>query len=88
MRLKGEYVMREVVGETLLIPVGETALAFNGMITLDPVSALIWKELEDEASQETILEQILSTFDVAQEVASQDLEEFLNQLEAAGLLER
>ena len=87
MKIKGEYVMREVMGETLLIPVGETALAFNGMITLDPVSALIWKGVEAGQSKSDILTAMLDTFDVEEAVASADLDDFLAQMEKAGLLQ-
>lgn len=46
MKIKGEFVLRELVGETILVPVGRTALQLNGMITLNPVSAQIWRGLE------------------------------------------
>ena len=29
MKIKGEFIMRELVGEILLVPVGQTALQFN-----------------------------------------------------------
>ena len=87
MKITGEYILREVVGETLLIPVGETALSFNGMITLDPVGALIWKDLEQDSARETILAHILEEFEVPADVASQVLDEFLTQMEQAGLLQ-
>lgn len=46
MKIKGEFVLRELVGETILVPVGRTALQLNGMITLNPVSAQIWRGLD------------------------------------------
>lgn len=87
MKLKGEYVLREVMGETLLIPLGETALSFNGMITLDPVGAVIWKGLEAGEEKSAILQRILDQFDVEADVAARDLDEFLDQMEKAGLLQ-
>ena len=56
MKIKGEFIMRELVGEILLVPVGQTALQFNGMITLNPVSAQIWRSLEQGAPYEEILQ--------------------------------
>lgn len=50
MKIKGEFVLRELVGETILVPVGRTALQLNGMITLNPVSAQIWRGLDQGAS--------------------------------------
>ena len=87
MKIKGELLLREVAGEIIVIPVGETALRFNGMICLNEVSALIWKGLQAEQSREEILESVLNEFDVSREEASADLDEFLHQLSENNLLE-
>ena len=86
MKLNGKYVIREVAGEILVIPVGEAALALNGIIVLNPVSKIIWQCLEQETNTEKILDTILETFDVSKEEAAVDLEEFLNQLRKENLL--
>lgn len=88
MKINGEFVLRQVAGDSILIPVGETALKFNGIITLDKVGGLIWAALEQGAERETILQQILDRFDVDRERAEQDLDEFLDQMEQAGFLAR
>lgn len=87
MKIKGEFILREVAGETLLVPVGETALKFNGMITLNRVSAVIWKALSEQASYDEILGKILDRFDVEPDAARRDLDEFLEQMKAADLLD-
>lgn len=88
MKINGEFVLRQVAGDSILIPVGETALKFNGIITLDKVGGLIWSALEQGAEREAILQQILDRFDVDRERAEQDLDEFLGQMEQAGFLLR
>lgn len=80
MKLTCEFILREVAGETILVPVGSTALKFNGIITLDPVGAAIWKGLEAGKDREAILEAILENFEVECKVASEDLDAFLQQL--------
>lgn len=87
MKLKGEFVLREVAGETIVIPVGNTALNFNGMICINSVSAEIWKGLQKERTKEEILESILQEFDVTREEATADLDVFLHQLRENNLLE-
>lgn len=86
MKINGELLVREVAGEIIAIPVGETALRFNGMICLNEVSATIWKGLQEEKSKEAILDSILQEFDVSEEEASTDLEDFLHQLRECELL--
>lgn len=87
MKLTCEFILREVAGESILVPVGSTALAFNGIITLDPVGTQIWKDLEAGKSRDEILNHILEDFDVTAEIASHDLDAFLNQLREKGYLE-
>ena len=45
MKIKREFVLREIAGDILLVPVGKTALDLNGMLTLNEVGAEIWKML-------------------------------------------
>ena len=66
---------------------GQTALQFNGMITLNPVSAQIWRSLEQGAPYEEILRGILDQFDVAEDTARQDLDRFLEEMRGRDLLE-
>ena len=80
MKINGEYILREVAGDTILVPVGNTALRFNGIIALEPVGALIWKGLEAGKDRDCILTEILEKFDVDEKTASNDLDEFLDQL--------
>lgn len=87
MKLKKEFILREVAGETLVVPVGSMALKFNGIISLDPVGTLIWKALEQEKNRDEILAEILENFEVEKQVAEADMDEFLKQLEDNDFME-
>lgn len=80
MKLNGTFTLREVVGEILVIPLGETALNMNGMIVLNPVSKVIWERLSVGATEEELLLAVTDEFDVEPEVAKADLAEFLDEL--------
>ena len=87
MKIKGSYILREVVGEYVLIPVGDTALGFNGIISLNPVGAEIWKCLEQECDREAILKKVLDEFYVSPEEAEKDMDEFFALLQKNDLME-
>lgn len=87
MKIKGEYILRDVVGENVLIPVGETALEFNGMIIINSTGAFIWKAIVEGSSKEEILKKMAETFEVTAEKAGQDIEEFLELLKDKGFIE-
>ena len=87
MKLNGTFTLREIAGEILVIPVGQTALDLNGMIVLNPVSRVIWECLEKGTDREQLLKAILDRFDVDESVAKEDMESFLSELSAQKLLE-
>ena len=87
MKIKGEFIVREIIGECVLVPVGETALRFNGIISLNPVSAVIWKGLLENKDREQLLEDILEEFEVERDKAAADLDEFLQLLRQNQLLD-
>lgn len=87
MKIKGEYVLREISGDYILIPIGKTALTMNGMITMDEVGVTIWKGIQSEKTAEEILKGILEEFEVEEETARTDMEEFIAKLKEADLIE-
>ena len=62
MKLRGEFVVRNVVDNVVAVPVGQTALHFNGMVMLNDVSRVIWLCLEQETSVEAIVEAVTDAF--------------------------
>lgn len=87
MRLHGEFVVRQVVDSIVAVPVGQTALRFNGMVMLNAVSRIIWTCLEQETTVDAIVTAVTDTFEVDQAQAEADVLEFLEQLRGAQLLE-
>ena len=87
MKIKGTFVLRDIAGDTVIVPVGETALSYNGMITTTRTGAVLWQALEKGCSREALVEQLLERFDVDRETAEKDTDEFLEQMQKAGLLQ-
>lgn len=42
MKTSNEFIMREIAGEYVLVPIGKRALTFQGLVTMNEVGALIW----------------------------------------------
>ena len=87
MKIKGTFVMRDIAGDIVIVPVGETALSYNGMITVTSTGAAIWQTLERDCDRETIIQTLLDRFDVDYDTAAADTDEFLMNLKSHGLLE-
>lgn len=87
MKLCGEFVVRQVMDDTVAVPVGQTALRVNGMILLNDVSKVIWDCLTRETDVEQIVTAVTDAFEVSGEEARADILEFLDKLRKVGLLE-
>lgn len=87
MKLRGEFVLRDIAGDIVVIPVGKTALEFQGMIVLNEVSEFIWKCLENDTTFVMLVEKVTGEFEVDQETARTDISEFLEKLREYDLLQ-
>ena len=87
MKLRGEFVVRQVLDDIVAIPVGESALQLNGIILLNDVSQVIWQCLEQDTQPEEILRAVTDAFEVSPQEAEADIMEFLDKLRSAKLLQ-
>ena len=87
MKLRGEFVVRQVMDNIVAIPVGQTALQLNGMILLNDVSKTIWDCLEQGASFESTVKAVTDAFNVSADEAQADISEFCDKLRKLQLLE-
>ena len=85
-KTKGTYVLRQIAGEYLAVPISGDANADANIVILNPVSQIIWGKLENGATFDEILDVVTTEFDVSKEEATADIKEFLDGLEGAGLL--
>ena len=86
MKLKNGFVLREVAGETVVVPV-EADLNFNGMITLNEAAKVLWGVLENETTAEELVDAILAEFDVDRATAQGDVDAFIQKLKGLDFLE-
>ena len=87
MRAARDYIMREIAGETILIPSGASAQKFNGLITLNELGTFIWNLLSEPTSLDAVTVRITEEYDVDAETARADAQAFLDELRKVGALE-
>ena len=87
MKLRGEFVVRQVMDSIMAVPTGETALQLNGMLMLNTVSKVIWDQLVQGAQLADLVTAVTDRFDVSAEEAEADITVFLDKLRAAHLLD-
>ena len=87
MRVKGKYVLRQVAKTWVVMPLGQTTLDLNGILTLNETGVLLWKALERGGGREAMTAALTEEYAVAPDRAEADVERFLNKLADAGVLE-
>ena len=86
MKIDKKFLLREIAGEYIIIPTGRTALEFNGLITVNEVGMELWKMLQKDVTFDDLLNGILEEYDVDENAAREDIQEFLDRLVKGGIL--
>lgn len=87
MKLKYNFVINQVAGETVAVSVGNTAGAFNGYIKLNQTGAYIFNALKKDTTREEIIKNLLAEYPEATEKeAAASVDELLEKLSEAELL--
>lgn len=79
MKLKDGFILREVAGEFVVIPSGDD-LDLNTMITLNETGAFLWKQLEQECTEDSLVAALLAEYDVEESAARTHAAAFVNKL--------
>jgi len=87
MKIKKGFVLRNVGGETIVVPVGAMSKKFHGMINLNETGAVLWQFYAEEHSVDEGVERLLSEYDVAEEIARKDVEQFMKIVLEKGFAE-
>lgn len=86
MKRNENFLLRDVAGTLVIVPVGAAVSAFPGMITLNATGAYIWELLETEQTVQTLTDALVDHYEVDRETAQADVERFLQKLQPTGAL--
>ena len=87
MKIKENYVTREVAGQAIVIAVGEESKKFKGMINLNRTGKDVWTGLEKGLNLAEIVKKMADDYEVDENTAMQDIESMVNRLLKIGVLE-
>ncbi len=86
MKLKSGFILKEVAGDIVVVPSGDT-LNLDMMITLNETGAFLWKILETGADESELVSALLEEYDVTPEMAAECVKDFGEKLNENGFLE-
>lgn len=87
MKLKSDFVLRQVAGTWVVLALGEAAVDFSGMLTLNESGAMLWHILEKGGDREALISALTAEYDVSHEQAGVDVDAFYRVLVNGGCAE-
>ena len=81
-----DIIARSIADERILIPIKRKAADLDKIYTLNEIGHLIWKSIDSKQGSLQIVGIIVGEFDIDQQTAERDLNEFLEKLEKAQMI--
>ena len=90
MRIKKDFVLREVCGENVVVGSGVKAINFRKLLALNKSAAWIWKEAQAQGdfTVESLTERLCEEYDVTAEEARSCVTDLLEKLDKEGVIEK
>lgn len=79
MKIKDGFLLRQVAGKTVVVPVG-SGLDLNMMITLNGTGAFLWERLQTETDAKALTDALLAEYDVDETRARESVDAFVQKL--------
>lgn len=84
MRRNPDFLLRDVAGTSVIVPVGAATTAFPGMITLNSTGVYIWQLLEQDRTEQSLVAAMIERYDVSETKALEDVRAFVDRLKSIG----
>lgn len=86
MKRNPNFLLKDVAGKLVLVPVGKAAAAFPGMITVNGSGKFIWELLAEDLSFEELVNAMTQRYEVTAETAQKDAAVFIERLRSVNAI--
>ncbi|MFT5173281.1 MAG: hypothetical protein ACI8W7_001455 [Gammaproteobacteria bacterium] len=87
--VRNEHIVtREILGETLLVPISVDVADMDNIFALNDTGAHVWHRLDGALTLAGICEALVDAFDVSEEQAWDDIHTLVDDLLDAGLINK
>jgi len=87
MKIKEGYILRNVAGSHVVLPLGEATLDFNGMASLNDTGAFLFEKMQEDVTKEELVKALLEKYDIDETTATNDVEMFVEKVKGVGIVE-
>ena len=86
MKLNENFVLREIAGNSVVLPLGSASIDLNGMLKLNSSGVVLWNALEKGCEMEDLVDALMSEYEIDRETAHSDAEAFVKKLQQFGCI--
>ncbi|MFA7204065.1 MAG: PqqD family protein [Candidatus Caldatribacteriota bacterium] len=86
MKLKPGFTLKDIGSKTMVIPVDEQALSFNGILTINKTAKVLFNALCEDKTIDELVKILLDKYDVTEDQALKDVVLFVETLKEKDLL--
>lgn len=87
MKIKEGFLLRNVAGNNVVVPVGKATLDFNGMMSLNETGAFIFSKMIEGISREELIAAVVEEYGIEENLATKDVDNFIKKVEGEDLFE-
>jgi len=88
MRIRKDFILRQIAGQWVILPLAGNSADFSGMVKLNEAGVMLWKLLEKGCSLDALVDALVAEYQISRELAAADAERFLEKLSGIGCIEQ
>jgi hypothetical protein len=87
MRIKQDYVLKQIGEDIIIVPIKNEAIRFNGIITVNKTAKFMFLTLQaEDLSSEELIKRVMNNYEVDETIAKRDVLAFIEKCQKNGLL--
>lgn len=87
MKIKDGFILRKFADKIVAVATDEMADYDNTFIKMNSTGEFVWNVMQNDVTYDFIIKSLLDKYDIDEETAKNDLDEFLATIKKAGLLD-
>lgn len=87
MKIKEGFILRQVAGNHVVVPIGQAVLDFNGMMNLNDTGAFLFERMIEGTTREELIKALVHAYQIDEQLAAADVDGFIEKVEGEDLFE-
>lgn len=86
MKVKEGFIIKKVIDDYVVVPVGDNFMDFSSIINLNETGAFLWQCMENDITEDELVNLLSKEYEVDASEVKDDVADFIESLKNAKLL--